>query len=78
LQPKSFNTKPSIVPENYSGRNTKVQLCVFQEEGAEEYMRSVENRNLSSNPNGFPDPVATLGSAGVILIFHPNYVKISA
>jgi hypothetical protein len=38
------------------------------------YMISEENRDMSKSPSGFPDQVATLGTPGLVLVFHPHYI----
>jgi hypothetical protein len=67
-------------PVNRSGKLQRPEIQKFNyvysmKEGSDGYMISEEDRDLSSSPNGFPDQVATLGSAGLVLIFHPNYIK---
>ena len=67
-------------PVNRSGKLQRPEIQKFNyvysmKEGSDGYMISEEDRDLSSSPNGFPDQVATLGSAGLVLIFHPNYVR---
>jgi hypothetical protein len=67
-------------PVNRSGKMQRPEIQKFNyvysmKEGPDGYMISEEDRDLSGNPNGFPDQVATLGSAGLVLIFHPHYVR---
>src|SRR5258708_27405913 len=67
-------------PVNRSGKLQRPEIQKFNyvysmKQGSDGYMISEEDRDLSSSPNGFPDQVATLGSAGLVLIFHPNYVR---
>jgi hypothetical protein len=65
---------------NRSGKLQRPQIQTFNyvysmKEAPDGYMISEENRDLTKSPNGFPDQVATLGSPGLVLVFHPNYVK---
>jgi hypothetical protein len=67
-------------PVNRSGKLRTPEIQKFNyvysmKEAADGYMISEENRDLDKSPNGFPDNVATLGSPGLVLVFHPNYVK---
>jgi hypothetical protein len=67
-------------PVNRSGRLKSPEIQKFNyvysmKEASDGYMISEENRDMSKNPNGFPDQVATLGSPGLVLVFHPNYVR---
>jgi hypothetical protein len=39
------------------------------------YMNVEEYRNGGSNPDQFPDHIATVGTPSLVLIFHPQYVK---
>jgi hypothetical protein len=65
---------------NHSGKLQRPEVQKFNyvysmREGSDGYMISEENRDLSKNPNGFPGQIATIGSPGLVLVFHPNYVK---
>jgi hypothetical protein len=67
-------------PVNRSGKLQQPEIQKFNyvysmKEGPDGYMISDEERDLRTNTNGFPDQVATLGSPGLILIFHPNYLR---
>ena len=67
-------------PVNRSGKLQRPEIQKFNyvysmKEGPDGYMISDEDRDLTKSSNGFPDQIATLGSPGLILIFHPNYVK---
>jgi hypothetical protein len=67
-------------PVNRSGKLQHPEIQKFNyvysmREGSDGYMISDENRDLSKNPNGFPDQIATIGSPGLVLVFHPNYVR---
>jgi hypothetical protein len=67
-------------PVNHSGKLQRPEIQKFNyvysmKEAPDGYMISEENRDLGRNPNGFPDQIATLGSPGLVLIFHPNYIK---
>jgi hypothetical protein len=67
-------------PVNRSGKLQHPEIQKFNyvysmKEAPDGYMISEENRDLTKSSNGFPDQVATIGSPGLILIFHPNYVK---
>jgi hypothetical protein len=67
-------------PVNHSGKLQRPEIQKFNyvysmKEASDGYMISEENRDLTKSPNGFPDQVATLGSPGLVLVFHPNYVK---
>ena len=42
------------------------------------YMNVEEYRNGGSNPDQFPDHIATVGTPTLVLIFHPNHVKNSS
>ena len=39
------------------------------------YMNVEEYRNGGSNPDQFPDHIATVGTPSLVLIFHPNHVQ---
>jgi tetratricopeptide (TPR) repeat protein len=41
----------------------------------EGYLNVEEFRNRGSNPDQFPDRIATVGTPSLILIFHPNHAK---
>jgi hypothetical protein len=67
-------------PVNRSGKLQRPEIEKFNyvysmKEAPDGYMISDENRDMSKSPNGFPDQVATLGSPGLVLVFHPNYIK---
>jgi len=67
-------------PVNRSGKLQRPEIQKYNyvysmKEGSDGYMISEEDRDLGRSPNGFPDQVATIGSTGLVLIFHPNYVK---
>jgi hypothetical protein len=67
-------------PVNRSGKLQTPEIQKFNyvysmKEAEDGYMISEENRDMAKSPNGFPDNVATLGSPGLVLVFHPNYVK---
>ena len=67
-------------PVSRSGKLRSPEIQKFNyvysmKEGSDGYMISEENRDMSKNPDGFPDQVATLGSPGLVLVFHPNYVR---
>jgi hypothetical protein len=67
-------------PVNRSGKLQrpeiqKLNYVYSMKPGPDGYMISEEDRDLSGSPNGYPDKIATIGSAGMILIFHPNYIR---
>jgi hypothetical protein len=67
-------------PVNQSGKLLRPEIQEFNyvysmKEGSDGYVISEENRDLAKSPNGFPDQVATLGSPGLVLIFHPHYIR---
>jgi hypothetical protein len=67
-------------PVNRSGKLKSPEIQKFNyvysmKEASDGYMISEEDRDMTKNPNGFPDHVATLGSPGLVLVFHPNYIK---
>ena len=67
-------------PVNRSGKLKHPEIQKFNyvysmKEAPDGYMISEENRDLAKNANGFPDQVATIGSPGLVLAFHPHYVK---
>ena len=67
-------------PVNRSGKLQHPEIQKFNyvysmKEAPDGYMISEEDRDLTKSPNGFPDRVATIGSPGLVLVFHPNYVK---
>jgi hypothetical protein len=67
-------------PVNRSGKLQSPEIQKFNyvysmKEGPDGYMISDEDRDLTTSSNGYPDRIATLGSPGLILIFHPNYLK---
>lgn len=66
-------------PVNRSGKLLTPEVQKFNyvysmKEAPDGYMISEENRDMSKSPNGFPDQVATLGSPGLVLVFHPHYI----
>jgi hypothetical protein len=66
-------------PVNRSGKLKSPEIQKYNyvysmKEASDGYMISEENRDMTKYPNGFPDHVATLGSPGLVLVFHPNYV----
>jgi hypothetical protein len=67
-------------PVNRSGKlkSPEIQKSNYvysMKEASDGYMISEEDRDMTKNPNGFPDHVATLGSPGLVLVFHPNYIR---
>lgn len=65
---------------NHSGNLQRPEIQKFNyvysmREGSDGYMISEENRDRGRSPNEFPDQIATIGSPGLILVFHPNYIK---
>jgi hypothetical protein len=65
---------------NRSGNLQRPETQTFNyvysmKEGSDGYVISEENRHRIRGTEGFPDQVATLGSPGLVLTFHPNYVK---
>jgi len=67
-------------PVNHSGKLKSPEIQKFNyvysmKEAPDGYMISEENRDLEKSPNGFPAQIATLGSPGLVLVFHPHYVK---
>jgi hypothetical protein len=66
-------------PVNRSGKLQVPEIQNFNyvftmKQAPDGYMISEENRDMSNSPNGFPDQVATLGTPGLVLVFHPHYV----
>lgn len=67
-------------PVNRSGKLKTPEVQKFNyvysmKEATDGYMISEETRDMGKSPNGFPENVATLGSPGLVLVFHPHYVK---
>jgi hypothetical protein len=65
---------------NRSGNLQRPEIQKFNyvysmKEGSDGYMISEENRDLGRSPSEFPDQIATLGSPGLVLVLHPNYVR---
>lgn len=65
---------------NHSGNLQRPEIQKFNyvysmREGSDGYMISEENRDRGRSPSEFPDQIATIGSPGLILVFHPNYIK---
>jgi hypothetical protein len=65
---------------NRSGNLQRPEIQTFNyvysmKEGPDGYVISEENRRQSRGTDGFPGQVQTLGSPGLVLTFHPKYVK---
>jgi hypothetical protein len=65
---------------NRSGKLESPEIQKFNyvysmKEASDGYMIGEENRDMTKSPNGFPDNIETLGSPGLVLVFHPNYVR---
>lgn len=63
-----------------SGKLKRIEVQKFNyvysmKEAADGYMISEETRDTDKSPNGFPENVATIGSPGLVLVFHPNYIR---
>jgi hypothetical protein len=71
IQHQSVNNSGNL----HRPETQKFNYVYSMREGSNGYVMSEENRDWGRSPNEFLDQVATIGSPGLVLVFHPNYAR---